>query len=88
QIYLFTENIEKQTFIMNNLTNQATGAQPSISQNTTAHIDLPINAIAAHLINGANPFAEIQRTETQTVPLQNVQLSDVLFSGSSFVQHK
>ncbi|CAG8722285.1 9868_t:CDS:2 [Dentiscutata erythropus] len=60
----------------NNLTNQTTGAQPSISQNTTAHIDLPINAIAEHLINGANPFTEIQRTETQTVPLQNVQLPD------------
>ncbi|CAG8656819.1 15261_t:CDS:1, partial [Gigaspora rosea] len=70
---------------MSNLTSRTTGVQPSISQNTTTHINPPIIAVAEHLINGANPFTEIQHTEAQIVPLQNIDFSDVLFSGSSFV---
>ncbi|KAF0388780.1 hypothetical protein F8M41_010997 [Gigaspora margarita] len=73
---------------MSNHTSRTTGVQPSISQNTTTNINPPIIAITEHLIDGANPFTEIQRTETQIVPLQNIKFSDELFSGFSFVQYK
>ncbi|CAG8624847.1 15225_t:CDS:1, partial [Racocetra persica] len=71
--------IKTMSNITNNSTNQT--SQPSLSQHT-------IDDIIAHVIDGGNPFTEMQSTSNQTASPQNTQFSDTLFSGTSFVQHE
>ncbi|CAG8511053.1 724_t:CDS:2 [Racocetra fulgida] len=47
---------------MSNFTNNSTNqtSQPLLSQHTIAQINSSINDIITHLIDGGNPFTEIQ----------------------------